>query len=1233
MATNFIGTPSSVLLNGGQQVVAWEYYGAKEGVSLRLLDAQGQLLKSVDVISGEAETPALVATPDGGFLMVWSVETSSSSSVVAQRYSSQGEKVGKQLTLATSKQQELEDVTVTALADGSGAYLVSWTADRDTEESTSDLVAQLFSVDGKPLGSALAVTASDEGTFVSGQAVHLDADGGITLTWSEQTENIINPQYHTYTTQIYQQKFHVLDGRLQASDQTPGPQLVKQTVQNNSTHHVIVQTAEGYLLLETHYEGWYGVNGNLTAYQLDDAFAIVQQNTLSSNAGAPLLAALDDGSFVAVWPESTWDQTLYSRHLDASGEPLSQAQAVPFSSADTPPGSLQVSILPQPGGYTLTWSATANSGAPLFSQQFTYEGEAIGPLVNLLTNERIYQTIGDGQAEIELDGGMADYQFSQDANGNLVVSSESGGFSVAGSVRELEFADGELTLNNGRQTLDTGDNHAADPSSALLADGTQVIAWHQGAWDDQGIRIQLYRDGSLLRDIQASEFDAGDYIEYPEVAVLGAGFVVTWTEYDGDGSVIMARRYDAGGNVQGEDIVVMRSEMDLEESRPVQVGNGFAVVWTEQQYDYDREPELNDDNWDDMPSWDDLYLESAASYVRLFDAQGNALGEPILIDTANLPEYTFAIEPVIAALDNGFAVVWERDFDSPEDGDGNIDLYIQRFDANGNRNGQPERVNTVTKGDQFDADITRLDNGTLVVTWVSMNYIGDDEPSTGDIYMRRYKADGTALDKKEVKVNAGKDIYGEPSITALVGGGFVVTWATSDEVDRDGDHSIHAQIFDANGKKVGSEITVASDDSNLYPEASATADGGFTIVWEESEESDIFHETPGFGEIHSQRYDANGQPVGLQLQGDDQDNQIRWSGSAAISLDGGEGNDELYGNAGNDTLIGGAGDDLLDGGDGADVLQGGAGDDVYYVDNARDRISELADEGIDTVYASVDFTLGDNLEHLVLTGTGHFKGTGNALDNRLYGNDGKNILSGGAGNDQLAGGAGVDTLIGGQGNDIYIVDLISKGVGTKAKASLEDKITEKAGEGDDMLLLNSQLGEDYQGSLKLTLAATLEALDASRTGNLSLDLTGNKSNNLLIGNAGNNILNGGAGDDTLEAGTGGINVLIGGAGQDTMHAGAGQDTFRFTNLKDLGLGASEDVIHGFQSGVDKLDFKGLKKYQLLEAGAEFSAAKQLSWEVDGTDVVVRINSNKDLAPDHSVRLVGISELSVDDFIL
>jgi Ca2+-binding RTX toxin-like protein len=82
------------------------------------------------------------------------------------------------------------------------------------------------------------------------------------------------------------------------------------------------------------------------------------------------------------------------------------------------------------------------------------------------------------------------------------------------------------------------------------------------------------------------------------------------------------------------------------------------------------------------------------------------------------------------------------------------------------------------------------------------------------------------------------------------------------------------------------------------------------------------------------------------------------------------------------------------------------------VDAETDVVTENANEGVDTVFSSVTYSLGNNVENLILTGTAAINGTGNALNNVLIGNSASNTLSGGAGNDtyRFGRGSGVDTV-------------------------------------------------------------------------------------------------------------------------------------------------------------------------------------------------------------------------------
>jgi Ca2+-binding RTX toxin-like protein len=105
------------------------------------------------------------------------------------------------------------------------------------------------------------------------------------------------------------------------------------------------------------------------------------------------------------------------------------------------------------------------------------------------------------------------------------------------------------------------------------------------------------------------------------------------------------------------------------------------------------------------------------------------------------------------------------------------------------------------------------------------------------------------------------------------------------------------------------------------------------------------------------------------------------------------------------------------------------------VDSGGDVIVEFADEGIDTVMASVSHTLAANVEKLILTGTGNLNGTGNALANTLTGNAGNNVLKGMAGNDVLNGGSGLDHLFGGAGKDMFVFSSA-----TDSTMAAQDKI-------------------------------------------------------------------------------------------------------------------------------------------------------------------------------------------------
>lgn len=198
------------------------------------------------------------------------------------------------------------------------------------------------------------------------------------------------------------------------------------------------------------------------------------------------------------------------------------------------------------------------------------------------------------------------------------------------------------------------------------------------------------------------------------------------------------------------------------------------------------------------------------------------------------------------------------------------------------------------------------------------------------------------------------------------------------------------------------------------------------------------------------------------------------------------------GNELNNTIIGGPDADRLNGGAGDDILIGGKGNDVYFVDSRNDQVIEAANEGFDTLYASVSYKLGagQEVELMVAAGDKPIDLTGNELGNVIVGNNANNRIDGGAGGDKMEGRGG---------NDIYYVDHVS------------DQVIERVNDGFDAVM--TTLNSYY-------LPKNVEVLTFTGTG----DFVG-------VGNGLANVITGGAGNDRLDGG-GGTDVLIGGAGDD-----------------------------------------------------------------------------------------------------
>jgi len=336
------------------------------------------------------------------------------------------------------------------------------------------------------------------------------------------------------------------------------------------------------------------------------------------------------------------------------------------------------------------------------------------------------------------------------------------------------------------------------------------------------------------------------------------------------------------------------------------------------------------------------------------------------------------------------------------------------------------------------------------------------------------------------------------------------------------------------------------------------------------------------------------------LTGNEVANFLRGNAGADL-LAGNQGNDTLEGGSSDDTIYGGEGDDLLDGGAGTDLMEGGTGNDAYVISSTLEAPVEAAGAGTDTVESFLTFyTLGANVEILLMKSSFSSNGTGNGLDNTvaagaghdtlsglagvdwLYGDAGNDSLDGGSETDALWGGTGADTILGGDGGDALLGetgnDMLSGGAGVDWLYGGDDGDRLEGGADTDALfgdygndLLYGDGGDDnLDGSYGEDVLYGGQGVDWLY-GSFSNDsLFGGTETDALFGQEGDDLLDGGDGGDNLDGGTG-QDSLTGGAGDDWLYGQAGQDTLAGGDQDDvLWGGADNDTLTGGAGG-DHLD--------------------------------------------------------------
>jgi len=211
-------------------------------------------------------------------------------------------------------------------------------------------------------------------------------------------------------------------------------------------------------------------------------------------------------------------------------------------------------------------------------------------------------------------------------------------------------------------------------------------------------------------------------------------------------------------------------------------------------------------------------------------------------------------QSITTLADGSFLVTWLTPI-----GDGSgFHIYGQKYTASGAVTGSEFLVSEPSPFISIDPiarvqgyySITALDEGGYAVAWNTLYTIA----------IEVFDASGALVSAALLDYNNAAETEYYPSIASLAGGGYVLAWQTSAD-DSFGAWDIHAQLFDASGDFVGSEIivntaTVGDHANDRNARVAGLSDGGFVVTWV----------SDGNTHVLAQLYDASGSPIGTEFQ-------------------------------------------------------------------------------------------------------------------------------------------------------------------------------------------------------------------------------------------------------------------------------------------------------------------------------------------------------------------------------
>ena len=260
-----------------------------------------------------------------------------------------------------------------------------------------------------------------------------------------------------------------------------------------------------------------------------------------------------------------------------------------------------------------------------------------------------------------------------------------------------------------------------NPAAAFDGAGNFVVAWdHADDGSYAGIFARRYDSSGVAQgsEFQVNTFTGNDQLN-PDIAHAGAGFVIVWSSFAGDGSGggVFSQRFDDAGVPQGTEFVVNTYTTGGQGDAHVAASadGNFVVVWAG----------YNNQDGSGFGIFGQRYSSAASPIGSEFQVNAYTAGNQV--------------RPVVAAAAPGnFVVAWQ----GPGEGESPLEgVWARAFTSDGIPDGGELHLNQYTEHFQNQVSIAATDDRSFVAVWQSQLQDGD----LGGIFGRRLTQSGTPV--------------------------------------------------------------------------------------------------------------------------------------------------------------------------------------------------------------------------------------------------------------------------------------------------------------------------------------------------------------------------------------------------------------------------------------------------------------------------------------------------------